>query len=560
MKMTGRLLIIVLAARLHPQVSVAQDSAPAFQDSTQSAALTFQHISPSSPERHVHLTMGSGVAICDFDRDGCPDLYFAQGGAWSGTINSATTSKDQLLRNRRGHFVDVSTNTELASGSYGMGVAVGDSNNDGFPDVYVSRFGTDILLQNNGDGTFQLSESLLPPSTSSYSASCTWTDVNADGTPDMFVTRYVNISDDNYPVCTDDATNLAAVCPPWTFDGLHDVLLLGDGAGRLVDVSEERGLQGVKPAQGLAAVTSDLDDDGDLDIYVANDSVPNHFWKNDGKGVFSEAGLITGLAVNRDGRREAGMGLAIGDATSSGRVDLVVTNFHEETNTFYRNEGFGFFNDVTDEIGVGAPSRSHLAFGINFLDADGDSDLDLFVANGHIHDRLKELGRDIPYRQSPQLLTMNNGRYEDVSERSGTVFTESFLGRGSAVLDFNKDGKTDVLMTNLGGRPVLFDNQTMGHGRVLTLHLSGRVRSRDAVGARVTVTINGRNPIVRFIDGSSSYLSTSESVARFGVGNSDVVDEVTVRWPNGESQSWKDIPSNATYSVVESVSRIFSLP
>lgn len=522
--------------------------------------LAFQHVSPMSAERHIHLTMGSGVAVSDFDRDGWPDLYFSQGNVWSGRLTSVSQTHDHLYRSRRGHFDDVSKSATVVSGGYGMGVAAGDFNNDGFPDVYAARFGIDQLLSNNGDGTFSKSSVVLPESTSRYSAGCTWTDVNADGAPDVFVTRYLDISESDYPLCVDKPTGLSIACQPFDMKGHSDVLLVSDGAGLLEDVSGAAGINAVHPAQGLGVITSDLDDDGDLDLYVANDSVLNHFWKNDGTGFFSEEGLISGLALNRNGLREAGMGLAAGDVTLNGRTDVVVTNFHEETNTLYRNEGFGFFVDVSDEIGVGAPSRSHLAFGVNLLDADADSDLDLFVANGHIHDRLAELGRDIKYRQSPQILKMDGGRYTDVSSRAGHVFSRPLLGRGSATLDYNRDGKLDLVMTSLGEAPVLIENQTKHHGNVLALRLSGKVSSRDAVGARVKASFAAGNVVFRFVDSSSSYLSTSEAVIRVGLGTATIVDQVEVRWPDGKTQAWERLSTEHEYCLVEGLARAFPVP
>jgi hypothetical protein len=310
----------------------------------------------------------------------------------------------------------------------------------------------------------------------------------------------------------------------------------------------------------LAVATTDTDEDGDLDIYVANDSVPNHLWLNDGSGHFSEDGLLAGVALNGNGEREAGMGVAVGDATGDGRVDLVVTNYFDETNTFYRNEGQGFFLDVTDELGIGAPSRSKLAFGVNLIDADADMDLDLFVANGHVHDRLPQLGRNIPYQQSAQMLLYENGRYNDCSTVAGEVFSRPLVGRGSAILDFNRDLKTDLVMTNLGGKPLLLENRTAAHGNVVKLRLVGRRSARNPIGARIEVRGASEQKIVRFVDGSTSYLSTSEPTVTIGIAGSVVIPQVEVKWPNGKKQIWSELKVNEEWMLIEGVDRPFRLP
>lgn len=558
-KWISALVVIVLMGS-----GTAESADVKFADVASELGVRFVHSSPQSPLRHIHLTMGSGVGVADFDRDGWPDLYFAQGQPWDEGHVAESGAVDELFRNQlfraeRKAFSQVADFTTVASGAFGMGVAVGDSNNDGFPDLYVSRFGADWLLLNNGDGTFSKSAASLPNSTAGYCASCTWTEVNGDGVPDLFITRYVRISESEYPVCADTATGLPIVCQPQKYAALSDVLLVGDGYGEFADSSEASGLNSVSAAPGLAVVSHDCDSDGDLDILVANDAVPNHLWINDGTGQFEESGLIAGVAVNSKGLREAGMGIAVGDATGNGRADFVVTNYFAETNTFYRNEGYGLFHDVSDEIGVGAPSRSRLAFGVNFLDADGDGDLDLFVANGHIHDRLQELGRNIPYRQPPQLLTFDAGRYTDVSESVGTTFQKPRLGRGSATLDFNRDGRTDVIMTDLGGSPALFQNQTSQLGRQVRIRIVGRTAARDAVSTRVKFLAGEMALGVRFVDGSSSYLSTSEQVITFSAAPPSQVDRVEVQWPTGSVQTVAISPTTTEVTVVEGVEQPFAM-
>ena len=534
-------------------------SEPRFADVFSAVGGTFRHVSPLTEARHIHLTMGSGVAGFDYDNDGWCDLFFGQGCAWNGTFRSVNKTRDALFRNKTGMLSDVTELTGLHNPWYAMGIACTDADNDGFEDLHVSNFGQNLYFHNCGDGTFSPGVTLAAAD-DCYSASCTWTDANADGNADVYVTRYVDVSEKHYPVCVDEPTKLGILCPPWRFKALSDVLLINAGDGTFTDASLQAGLQSVDPLPGLAVATLDSDDDGDLDIYVANDSVPNHLWINDGQGHFTEDGILCGVALNGNGLRQAGMGIAVGDATFDGRPDIVVTNYFDETNTFYRNEGAGFFHDVTDEIGIGAPSRSRLAFGVNFIDADGDADLDLFVANGHVHDRLKELGRDIPYQQPAQLLTLQDGRFRDSSATAGKIFSKPLVGRSSAILDLNHDFKTDIVMTCLGDKPLLLKNVTEDHGNMIKLKLIGRTCTRNPVGARIEFFTSDGRTIVRFVDGSTSYLSDSESVIAIGVGNEQSVARVQIRWPDGFLHTWTSLAVNQEWGLVEGIPSALAIP
>lgn len=539
--------------------SIGQDLSPQFSDVFSDVGGRFCHQSPATKSRHIHLTMGSGVGCIDYDNDGWVDLYFGQGCSWEGTFRAANKKQDTLLRNNSGKLIDVTSLAGISNPWYATGLSCFDADNDGFDDLFLSNFGQSLYFHNCGDGCFSPGVSPIVVE-DCYNASCTGTDANGDGYIDIYVTRYVSVSENEYPICIDESTQLGIVCPPHRFDALWDVLLMSNGDGTFADKSDDSGLHSVDASPGLAVVTSDFDEDGDLDIYVANDAVPNHLWLNDGVGHFTEDGMLKGVALNGNGLRQAGMGIAVGDATSDGRPEIVVTNYFNETNTFYRSEGAGYFLDVTDEIGVGAPSRSRLGFGINFIDADGDSDLDLFIANGHIHDRLKELGRDIPYEQTAQLLTRQKGRFHDSSSDAGEIFQKAFLGRGSATLDFNHDFKTDIVMSNLAGAPLLLQNYTQQHGVVVKLKLIGRNCTRDSIGARIETLAPDGNRIVRFADGSSSYLSCSESMISIGLGHDQHTANVQVSWPNGITQSWVNLKAGQEWGLIEGISSAFAIP
>ena len=363
--------------------------------------------------------------------------------------------------------------------------------------------------------------------------------MNNDSHLDLYLTNYLDLDFENYQTCIDDASGLYIICPPWKFKGYSDSLLINDGAGQLVDESETRGITSATAAQGLGVICSDIDSDGDADIYVANDSVPNHLWVNDGRGHFSENGFLSGTALNLSGQREAGMGVACADVDRNGLPDLFVTNFHGETNTFYRNEGATFFLDVTNEIGLGAPSRSRLGFGTLFLDANNDSDVELFVANGHIHDRLKELGRDVPFRQRSQLFSWDEHRFVDLSDSAGDWFQQPNLGRGCAAGDFDRDGRQDIVVTTLNGPAALLKNETSDVGNAVQLRLIGTQCNRDAIGARIEIQTS-ESVLTVERRGSSSYLSCDDSVIHVGVGRDESVD-ITVHWPGCESETWSQV-------------------
>jgi hypothetical protein len=501
--------------------------------------------------------MGSGLGWIDYDLDTWPDLYLPQGTAWSGTLTPSTSDpSDCLFRNLRGSFKDISDSAHIADYAYGMGVAIGDCDNDGFPDVYVSNFGPNSLFHNNGDGTFTKTATTARPMPDEFNASVSWIDIQADGVLDLILTGYLQIDPDDYLICRNKESELAIVCPPWRFSGVMDRLLVADGTGQYQDESAARGLNSVEPAQGLGVVCSDLDLDGDTDIYIANDSVPNHLWTNDGNGHFTEDGFISGTALNRAGKREAGMGVACADVDSDGRPDLFVTNFYSETNTLYRNEGQLFFLDVTDEIGLGAPSRPRLGFGTTFLDADNNGNVELFVGNGHIHDQLKELGRDIPFAQRSQLFSFQQNRFHDISETAGPFFQQPMVVRSCATADFDQDNRCDLALTTLNGPAMLLTNQSQSGNNCLRLRLIGTDCNRDAIGARVLVQTDQRTITIER-QGSSSYLSCNDSILHAGIGTARQA-QVTVYWPGSAPETWPVVPDGQTSTLIQGRSAMYA--
>ena len=537
-------------------------SAISFQDVTNAAQIAFQHRSPVTVKRHLHLMMGSGVGWIDFDRDGYPDLYCAQGEAWSNVERKQSQPVDIALSNRlywnrrNSRFQDVTAVSGLTILNYSMGIAVGDYNHDGFDDLYVSAFGRNLLYCNQGDGTFSEVSSASHVDDPGYGASCTWADINGDGLLDLYVVNYLEIDRDHYPICSRrvDGARVYFICHPRYVPGQYDVVYLNLGNGSFLDVSRKAGLHSEPARQGLGVFAADYDQDGDIDLYVANDSVANQLWINNGQGVFTDQALVAGLAFNRSGDREAGMGLAGADYNGDGEVDLFVTNYFGETNTLYRNEGALFFLDVTDETGLAAPSRARLGFGTSFLDVNNDGWEDLFVTNGHVHDRLSQLGKTEPYEQEPQLfLNLAGSRFDDVSAQSGEFFRTKQVGRGCAVADFNQDGLVDLAVSHLNERLVLLENRSEQIHKSMALQLVGTRANRSAIGAVVEVACDSRR-ITRLRKGSSSYLSADEAWITCGLGDCRSEVSVKVRWPGGKTENWAGLQPGGRYTLIEGTS------
>ena len=364
--------------------------------------------------------------------------------------------------------------------------------------------------------------------------------------------NYLRLDKDNYPLCkhTELGKTYHSGCHPRYQKHEYDILYRNDGNGSFTDISEASGLQSGLARCGLGVVATDLDNDGDVDFYVANDTVHNQLWINDGAGVFTDEALLAGVAVNRIGLAEAGMGVAAGDVDGDGLPDLFVTNYFGESNTFYRNEGFGF-TDVTSEYGLAAPSKLRLAFGASLFDVDNDGWLDLFVANGHVHTEQPAMGRNEPFAQLPQLFRNQSGRrFSDVSITSGDYFKRRLVGRASCVADFDRDGRLDLAVQHLNGSATLLRNKTASVGRVVQIELVGTRSSRDGNNAVVIVKAGGRQ-ITRASIGSSSYLSSSESRLTIGIGENNVADSVEVRWPGGVKESWSSVPTANVRRLVE---------
>ncbi len=527
-------------------------AAEAFVDVTKDRGLAFENVNGASGRKYLVETVLGGAAWLDYDGDGYLDLYLVQGHDHPERPEAGTTGPGNVLyRNVGGRrFEDVSAASGTADRGYGMGAAVGDYDGDGDPDLFVTNYGPNTLLRNDGGGSFTdvtryagvgTPVGLVEPV---WSTSASWADFDGDELLDLFVVNYLAYDTRRHGACeaiTADGRKVASYCHPHRFDGVPDTLFRNVGGGRFEDVSAASGIAGAGgwlEDKGLGVVASDFDGDGDADVLVANDSVANVLWNNLGGFRFEDNALRTGFAFNGNGEAEASMGITAGDADGDGRFDYFLTNFSRETNTLYLTRG-GFLVDATARSGLARATYLPLGFGTRFLDYDLDGDLDLYVANGHILDNAELLhpGENITYAQ-PDLLFENDGRgnFRDVSRESGQWFGRALVGRCAAEADYDNDGDGDLLITNVRGPTILLENRA-GDGRNwigLDLRGPGVVH-----GARVEIEVAGRKR-VREVQRDGSYLASHDPRVRFGLPSGVRTVDVRVRWPGrgGREQTY----------------------
>ncbi|QEL13517.1 CRTAC1 family protein [Limnoglobus roseus] len=490
--------------------------------------------------------MGAGVAWLDYDRDGLVDLLFVQ----SGTGGEKTTAKEPASRLYRnlgsGRFADVTDRVGLLTAGYGQGVAVGDYDNDGFPDLFISNVDGGQLFHNEPGGEARRFRDVTRESglaLDGWCSGCAFGDLHGTGRLDLFVCRYVAMDRKAYPECIEKgkAGPVRTVCGPQRFEGLRSYLFRNDGNGKFTDVSAAAGLE--PGGKALGVVIFDLDDDGKADIFVGNDTVLNHHYQNLGGGKFRSVALRSGTAATVHGRPMGSMGVEVGDLTGHGLPDLFVTTYLMESTVLYRNRGRGFFTDVSESAGMFAASRDKVGWGTGLFDADLDGNLDLVVANGHTHRNADELqatsdGRPQRYAQLAQAFTGDgHGRFREVSATAGPYFQSPHTARGVAVADYDNDGRVDVAVTHVGGPPAMLRNVTATPHHWVRLELEGSSHrdpagsNRDAVGATVSVKVGDRT-LVRHLKGGGSYYSAQDRRLVVGVGPAVQIDEVSVRWPN----------------------------
>jgi hypothetical protein len=545
-----RRLVPVLAL-LVPAHSVGQsakakpDQPVNFVDVTAQAKITFVHKSGATPDKYMVETFGSGVAWIDYDNDGYPDLYF---------VNGAPGAANALYRNNRdGTFTDVTQQAGVAADgtkSYKTGVAVGDYDNDGHLDLYVTAFGPNILFRNKGDGTFAdvtAAAGVAGPPTE-WSTSTGFFDFDRDGDLDLYVANYLDFRLSDNPYCGVRKEGYRMYCNPTIFDGMADRLYRNNGNGTFTDVSQQAGI--ANPAgKGLGVTFCDFDRDGDQDVYVANDLVRNFLYRNNGDGTFVDVAYGAAVGFDLNGKPQAGMGVDCADVNGDAQPDLFVTNFSEELNTLYQNQGDRTFEDVTSKVGLGSGFLP-LGFGTKLYDADNDGDLDIHVTNGHVIDNVKLYQPTLTYAQKDLMYENLGARFRDVSDSSGPGLRGVRVGRGLAVADFDNDGNLDVVISSLGEAPILLRNRGLRQGNWISLRAEGTKSNRFGLGARVQVEAAGKVQ-VREINNVASYLSSNDTRLHVGVGAAKVIQRIEILWPSGAKQVLTDVAVNQILVVKE---------
>jgi enediyne biosynthesis protein E4 len=518
-------------------------------DVTKQAGVSFFHNSGAYGAKLLPETLGSGCVFLDYDNDGWQDILLINSMDWPGHKRQRSTMK--LYRNNRnGTFSDVTREAGLDLEMYGMGVAVGDYNNDGFQDIFFTCVGQNRLFRNTGRGHFveETRHSGLY-GRRAFSTSALWFDYDRDGLLDLFVCNYVKWSpQDNVP-CSLDGQH-KSYCTPEAYLGETCWLFHNRGNGTFEDVTATSGVFDTS-SKSLGVAMFDYDHDGWPDLLVANDTQPNKLYKNLRNGTFKDVAVDAGLAFSTYGKARAGMGVDTGDIDNSGRTTVAITNFDIEMLGLYQSNGKGIYDDISQAAGVGGPSEYTLGFGCNFLDVNLDGLLDLVVANGHIDETVRNIQKNVGYEQPPLLfLNLGNDKFKDVASEAGTDFAQPKVGRGLAYADFDRDGDLDLLITTNNSSAYLYRNDQFAKRNVIRFQLRGTKSNRDAIGASVRIFYNGSHQS-RLVRSGSSYLSQSELPVTFGLGGEDRIERVEIAWPSGKEEEFNSLAAGSCYQVIE---------
>ena len=528
-----------------------------FVDITERSGVHFQHQAPHTSRKYLLETMGSGVALFDCDNDGKLDLYLVNGAPYAdpepkGSIPQKTGPEfwNRMYRQKTdGTFEDVTEKSGLKGIGYGMGVAVADYDNDGNEDVFVTAYGGNRLYHNDGHCNFTDVTDKAGVAGSGWSSSAAWVDLDNDGLLDLVVERYVKWDwDDVY--CGEHKEGFRGYCHPDVFDAIPMLVYHNDGNGHFTEVSHKLGLD--KPAKALGIAIADYDHDGRIDLYIANDSMPEFLFHQKKDGTFEEVGLESEVAVNAEGQTYAGMGVDFADYDNDGWPDIVVTNLANQRYAIYRNNTDGTFDYASNSNGVGAMTLLHSGWGIRFLDYDNDGLKDILIAQGHDLDTIEKQSPNLRYKE-PMLLARNLGKkFADVSAASGEVFKQAWVGRGMAIGDIDNDGRIDAVVSTNGGQAYVLHNETATANHWLTLRLVGHKSNRDSIGAVVKLT-TAHGTQWATVTTSSGYLSASDPRVHFGLGDSAAADTVEITWPSGIVQTMKAVAGDRQIQVDEPV-------
>ena len=534
-----------------PRLLHATSAAPSFRfaDVTQHAGIQFQHNSGAYGGKLLPETLGSGCAFLDYDADGWQDILLINGMDWPAHKRQRSTLR-LYKNNRNGSFTDVTRKAGLDIEMYGMGVAVGDYNNDGFPDILVTCVGQNRLFRNTGKGSFvDATRASGLEGREGFSTSALWFDYDRDGSLDLFVCNYVRWSPEHDVFCSLDGKH-KSFCTPEAYRGDTCWLFHNRGDGTFEDVTATSGVFD-SSSKSLGVAMLDFDQDGWPDFLVANDTQPNKLYRNLRNGKFKDVAVEAGLAFSSEGKARAGMGVDVADFENSGQSGIAITNFDNEMIGLYRRVHPGTYDDISVAAGVGLPSKNTLGFGCVFFDADLDGKLDLAVVNGHIEETVRNIRGNVGYAQPPQLfLNLGGGKFRDVAGLAAEGFAHPKVGRGLSYGDFDRDGNLDLLLTTNNGPAYLYRNENIAGNRSIRFHLIGTKSNRDAVGAMVRIFYEGQSQS-RMVRCGSSYLSQSEFPVTFGVGKRDKIGRVEVVWPSGSEQEFRDLSTGKIYQCIE---------
>jgi len=548
---------LLLIAAIGAVAALAQSPSPEvlFRDITREAGITFQH--HAAPEkRYIVESMSGGVALFDYDNDGLPDIYFVDS-LTVDTANDSKAARSALYRNLgNNRFQDVTDKAGVGHPGWGMGVCTADVDGDGWEDIYVTGLGGNHLYRNNHDGTFSDMTERAGVAVGGWSAGCGFADYDHDGKLDLFVSRYVKIDLANLPEFGKDKTceyrGIPVQCGPRGLPGEGDFLFHNDGNWRFSDVSEKAGVSDPRGYFGLGVAWFDYNDDGWPDLYVANDSTPNFLYVNQKNGTFKDQAFPLGVAVSEDGAEQGSMGIALGDYDHSGRFSIFVTNFSEEYNDLYHNDG-DHFSDVSFRSRTAAPSLPFVGWGDAFIDYDNDTWPDLIAVNGHVYpqlDRLK-LGASAGYRQRKLLYhNRGDGTFDEVAARYGQVLMDEHVSRGMAMGDLDNDGRLDLVINDLDGVPQVLHNELASRGNWILVKLKGTPPNTDAIGAVITVVAGGVKQI-SLVQSGTSYISQDDMRRHFGLGAATEVDEISVRWPDGTVTKQQKVKANQIVQIAQ---------
>ena len=550
------LLIGVVAAQQSGSVPEAQNYLPGkFVDVTAALGVHFNYLSSHTPKHYLPETMGAGVALFDYDNDGRLDIFLVNGAPLQDpTPKGAVPQKtgpnywNRLYHQKSdGSFEDVTERAGLQGVGYGMGVAVGDYDNDGFEDLYVTAYGGNKLYHNNGDGTFTDATEKAGVAGSGWSTSAAWVDLDNDGLLDLVVLRYLQWDFEDI-WCGEHKEGYRAYCHPDVFQPISPLVYHNDGNGHFTEVSQKIGL--AKPGKGLGIALADYDRDGHTDLFVANDSMVEFLYHNKGDGTFEEVGLLSEVAVDGDGRTYAGMGVDFADYNNDGFPDLVITDLANQRYALYQNNRDSTFTYASFTSGVARLTMPHSGWGVRFLDYDNDGWKDLLIAQGHDLDTVELSYPNLHYRE-PMLLLRNTGKeFVDVSSASGAVFGQPWLGRGMAIGDMDNDGRLDAMVSTNDGPAHIVRNETPTQNHWLLLKLVGHKSNRDAIGAEIKI-VTAKGQQFATVSTAGSYLSSSDKRAHFGLGSELLAPSIEIRWPSGILQTLKNVRADQIVQIDE---------